>query len=188
MPIFAVIIRSGFGIVMKKWQKLSEKPLGNNYRKLARRVFRQQDGCEVDYDVLLENDTVCVLALTTDQKVILARQFRTGPEKILDELPGGKIEEDQTPKEAIKKELLEETGYSGKFEFIGKTISEAYSTRTRYHFIATGSKKIAEPQNDENEITEVVLVSLDDFKKHLESGELTDSLTGYMGLHYLRLL
>lgn len=173
---------------MEIWQKISEKPFKNNHRKLARRVFRQPDGREVDYDVLLENDTVCALALTVDKKVILARQFRTGPEKILNELPGGKIENGQTPEEAIKKELLEETGCSGKFQFIGRTISNAYSTRSSYHFVATGCRKVTEPENDKNEFTELILMALDDFKKHLESGELTDSLTGYMGLHYLRLL
>jgi len=173
---------------MEKWQKISEKPLGDDHRKVARRVFLQPDGKEVEYDVLLENDTVCVLTFTEDQKVILARQFRTGPEKILDELPGGKIEKGQIPEEAATKELLEETGYAGNLEFIGKTISNAYSIRTSYHFVATRCRKVAEPENDENEFTELVLLSLDDFKKHLKSGELSDSLTGYIGLNHLKLL
>ncbi len=173
---------------MKKWEKISEKPLGDNYRKVARRVFHQPDGKDVDYDVLLENDTVCVLAFTSDQKIILARQFRTGPEKILDELPGGKIEKDQTSEEAVKRELLEETGYSGEYKFIGKTISDAYSTRTRYHFVAINCKKISEPKNDENEFTEVILKSLDSFRDQLQEGELTDALTAYMGLKFLKLL
>jgi len=172
---------------MEKWRKISEAPIKGNYRKLARRVFLLSDGKKIDYDVLLEDDTVCVLALTVDQKVILARQFRTGPEKILDELPGGKIEKSQTPDKAIEKETLEETGYIGKFEFIGKTIADAYSTRTRYHFIAKDCKQISEPKNSENEFTEVVLMPLDDFKKHLKSVELTDALTAYMGLNYLKL-
>lgn len=172
---------------MEKWQKISEKPLNSNYRKIARRVFRHPDGKEVDYDVLLENDTVCVFALTADKKVILARQFRTGPEKVLDELPGGQIEKGQTPEEAVQGELLEETGYSGKLEFIGKTISDAYSTRTRYHFVATNCQKISEPQNDKNEFTELVLKNLDSFRQQLKKGELTDALTAYMSLIHLRL-
>lgn len=171
---------------MEKWEKISETPLGNNYRKVARRVFRQPDGKEADYDVLLENDVVCVFALTSDQKVILARQFRTGPEKVLDELPGGAIEKSESPKEAIMRELLEETGYSGNFELIGKTIADGYSTRTRYHFVATNCRKISELQNDENEFTELVLKEFGIFKKQLQEGELTDALTAYMGLNYLK--
>ncbi|MBM2820278.1 MAG: ADP-ribose pyrophosphatase [Candidatus Berkelbacteria bacterium] len=175
-------------IKMEKWQKISETPMKDNFRKLARRVFLLPDGRKEIYDVLLEYDTVCVLALTTDQKVILAKQFRTGPEKILNELPGGYIEKNESPKEAIKKELLEETGYSGKIDFVGKTIANAYSTRISHHFAAIDCHKIAEPKNDKNEFTEVVLVSLDEFKKHLKTGKLTDSLTAYTGLNYLKLV
>lgn len=173
---------------MEKWRKISETPIKDNHRKLARRVFILLDNRRIDYDVLLEDDTACVLAFTTDQKVILAKQFRTGPEKILNELPGGKIEKGQTPEEAASNELLEETGYKGRLELIGKTISDAYSTRTRYHFIGKDCKKISEPINDKNEFTEVILMSLDDFKKHLKLGELTDALTAYIGLNYLKLL
>lgn len=175
--------------MIQNWEKIKKDEIYKTaYRKMAKRLYRMPNGKNIYYDILIEKDTVCVLALTKDKKVILAKQFRPGPEKILSELPGGKVEEGETPATAIKKELLEETGYKGKFKFIGKTISDAYSTRTRHHFIALDCIKISEPKNAENEFTELILMDLKSFKKHLKSGKLTDALTAYMGLNHLKLL
>ena len=54
---------------MEKWRKISETSIKDNHRKLARRVFILPDHRRIDYDVLLEDDTACVLAFTTDQKI-----------------------------------------------------------------------------------------------------------------------
>ncbi|MEI9966810.1 MAG: hypothetical protein WDN67_04225 [Candidatus Moraniibacteriota bacterium] len=55
-------------------------------------------------------------------------------------------------------------------------------------FVATDCEKVGEIQNTATEHTEVVLMPLDDFRKHLRSGQLTDIEVGYLGLDYLRLL
>ena len=58
----------------------------------------------------------------------------------------------------------------------------------RYCFVATDCEKVGEPQNTATEVTEVVLMPLDEFRAHLRSGRLTDVTTGYLGLDYLGLL
>lgn len=174
---------------MINWQKVNEENKYDGYRKIVRRTFKLPDGRLDDYDIIKGENACCVLALTKDDQIIIAKQFRPGPEKVLRELPGGGSSDgDKSPEEAIKRELLEETGYTGKLELIGSSWHCGYNTLYRYHFVATDCQKIAEPTNDENEFIEVELMSIKEFKELLKSGELTDSETAYRGLEYLKLI
>ena len=175
---------------LKPWVELSRETIFQKYgHRLDKVIFRLPSGAEADYYVTGKNGrTVCVFALTIDNQVILVKQFRPGPQKFLSELPGGAVNQDENPQDAIKREFLEESGYTGDFEFVTESIHNAYSAAVCCHFVATNCHKISEPQNSETEMTEVVLMSLKDFKKHLKSGQLSDIATGYYGLEHLNLL
>ncbi len=175
---------------MENWPRAGEDEKYHlRYRKMVNRKFVAPDGRTLNFDIMESGDAVCVLAITKDMKVILAKQFRPGPEKVLMELPGGKVDEDDLePEDAIKRELLEETGFAGNLQLVGRTVRDAYFTGHRYHFIATGCIKIQEPKNDENEFIEVVELSIPEFFEHINTGELTDALTAYMGMKHLGLL
>lgn len=172
----------------KPWKKLIESPYRAGYRKMLKRTFELPDGRVVDFDVKDEGNPVCVLALTANNEVVLAKQFRPGPEKVLLELPGGGMENGESPEAAIRRELLEETGYAGDLFFVGTSLCCAYSTRLRYNFVATKCLRVQEAKNDENEFIEVVKMPLEDFIAHLHGGQLTDIATGFLGLSYLGLL
>ncbi len=172
----------------ESWIKLKEEPLVNGRRKLLRRTFRLPDGRVDDFDIKHEPQVVCILAITTDQQVVLARQFRPGPEQILLELPGGGIEPGETPQQAIMRELLEETGYTGRVSYIGASLDCAYTTLVRHNFVATECSKAQEPQTGTGEFTEAVSMPVAEFRQHLRGGQLTDIETGYLGLDYLGLL
>lgn len=124
------------------------------------------------------------MAITKDQKVVLAKQFRPGPEKVFLELPGGGVETE----EAIHRELLEETGYVGKIEFVCSVPLCAYSTGRRYVFVATDCEKIYDQKLDDSEFVEVEEMELNDFRNHLRNGQLSDVQVGYLGLDFLGLL
>jgi ADP-ribose pyrophosphatase len=170
------------------WQKLGEQSLELGRRKVLRRTFRLPDGNVDDFDIKQEPQVVCILAITPNQQVLLVRQFRPGPEKILLELPGGGIEPGEAPQQAAARELLEETGYTGTVEYISASLDCAYTTLVRHNFIATGCQKVQEPQTGTGEFTEPVTMSLAEFRQHLRQGQLTDIETGYLGLDYLDLL
>ncbi|MCD4705255.1 NUDIX hydrolase [bacterium] len=170
------------------WKKIKEKIFKAGFRTLLKKTFQLPDNRIVDFDIKYEGPAACVLALTEDNKIILTKQFRPGPEKILLELPGGVIEINETPTEAMKRELLEETGYTGDFKFVSTSLDCAYSTMVRHNFVATNCRKIQEQNLDKNEFIQVVKMSLNDFREHLRTGELTDIETGYIGLDYLELL
>jgi len=175
--------------MIENWEKISEELVQVGWRKIMRRTFKMPDGKIDTYDVMYEGDCACIFGLTPDNQVVIARQFRPGPEKIFNELPGGaSSDNDASPEEAAKREFLEETGYTGEFKLVGKSVDDAYSTRLRYHFVATNCTKIQEPKTDYNEFTEAVTMPLSDFRTLLASGEFTDSETAYRGLEYLKLL
>ncbi|MFA6422343.1 MAG: NUDIX hydrolase [Candidatus Buchananbacteria bacterium] len=171
-----------------EWKKIKEEPFNAGYRKLLKKTFQLPNGQVKDFDIKREGPAVCILALDEDKNVILTKQYRPGMEKILLEMPGGVVEKNEKPEEAVKRELLEETGYAGDIKFVGTSYDCAYSTMVRYNFVATGCQKIAEQNLDESEFIEVIKISLPDFRNHLRSGELTDVESGYMGLDFLNLL
>jgi ADP-ribose pyrophosphatase len=173
------------------WRKLAEETIVVGHRKVARRTFELPDGTLSDFEIKLEAPIVCVLPVTTAGTVILAKQFRPGPEAVLLELPGGRIdlERDETPLAAIQRELLEETGYTGTFHYLGQSYHCAYSTRITHSFVATSCTQVSESQHtDVEEFIEVVEMPLDQFKDHLASGRLSDVETGLLGLQFLHLL
>jgi ADP-ribose pyrophosphatase len=168
------------------WRKLSEETVHAGYRHVVRRRFVLPDGDEAGFEILRNPDTVAVVAITDADEVVLARQFRPGPEAVLDELPGGVVDEGEQPLEAARRELLEETGYVGDVRHAGSQWAGAYSTHRRHAFVATGCRRVDNPQ--EGEVLEVVLMPLVDFRNHLRGGALTDVGSAYLALDLLKLL
>ena len=76
-----------------------------------------------DYFVTENPDVVLVVALTGKHDVILKTEYRYPIDQMLTEIPGGMINpETETPLDAIKRELKEETGYeSDEWELLAKT-------------------------------------------------------------------
>ena len=56
-------------------------------------------------------DFAMVIALTLEGQLLLVRQFRHAVGKMTLEVPAGHVEVGESPEEAARKELLEETGY-----------------------------------------------------------------------------
>jgi ADP-ribose pyrophosphatase len=169
-----------------RWRRVGEWIVYERFRRVVSRTFELPDGQEADFEVLDGPDTVAVLALTEDGKVVLVREFRPGPEDVILELPGGLVDEGQTPIEAARRELVEETGYEGTLVEVGTMLHDAYSTWLKHAFLASDCRKVAEPGEDE--FTEPVLLSLPEFREHLRGGRLTDVEVGYRALDHLGLL
>lgn len=170
------------------WKKINETPITAGFRKLLKKTFQLPDDRVVDFDIKQEGPAVCILSLTDSNKVLLVKQFRPGPEKILLEMPGGAVEKGETPEKAARRELLEETGYSGDFKFVGTCLDCAYSSMVRYVFVAKNCYKIQEQKLDDLEFGEVVEMPFMEFRNHLRTGELTDVECGYLALDFLGLL
>ncbi len=174
---------------IKDWIEQSRELVFKKYSRAIEKVdFELPSGKISDFYIKSEDQVICTLAITSDNLVILARQFRPGPQKILNELPGGRMEKDETPIQAAARELLEETGYQGKMEHVTTAFDCAYSTQIRHCFVATDCIKVKDQQLDEDEFAEVVLLPLNEFRDLLRSGQMTDVEVGYLGLDHLGLL
>ncbi len=177
--------------MITNWKVIEERILqAGSFRHVRDTVFELPDGRQETYTLSHATcNVVCVLPITEDGQVVLARQFRPGPGRVLDELPGGGVELGENHLTAVARELLEETGYqAGKIVSLGFPVDSGYSTLIREAFLATGCTKVAEPKLDKNEFIQPVTKAINDFLKQLIAGELTDHETAWLGLFKLGLI
>ena len=170
------------------WEFLDERPGSAGYLPVSVRRYRLPDMSIAEWDIFGDRRSVAVVAITPENSVVLARQFRPGPGRILNELPGGYVEDDEDIADAAASELREETGYAGDITIVGTSWLAAASRTERFVALARDARRVAAPRNDDGEFCEVVLVSLSDFREHLRSGQLTDVDLGYLALDHAGLL
>ena len=93
--------------------KLNSKEIfkGNVFRVTMDQV-ELENGMTSFREVVHHNGGACILPLTDDDKVLMVRQYRYALKEELWELPAGKLEKDEDPFEAAKRELEEEYGSS----------------------------------------------------------------------------
>ena len=88
---------------IQPWKKLESKIYEYSpYRKIKDVLYEMPDGQQRWYPLKKEENVACIFALTVDNQVILARQYRPGPDQIIDELPGGLIERRRRRRERRK--------------------------------------------------------------------------------------
>ncbi|MBI4415270.1 MAG: NUDIX hydrolase [Candidatus Kerfeldbacteria bacterium] len=171
---------------MKKWKVLSEELVNKRqFRPTAKVRCRLPNGRIGTFYLRVTGALVCALVLTKRRMVVLAQQYRLGPDAVLGELPGGIADDGETPRCAIVREVLEETGYRGRVQFLGRSFVSAWVRGVRYHFLITDAAKVQDPQNDDYEMSEPILVSIAELKHRLKKGLMTDCETAYRGLEQI---
>ena len=166
-----VAIMDKFGSV----RVLKSKIVYNKHgRQVVEDTFEFADGSKHEWVYFKGGEAVGIAAFTEDNKMILTRQYRHPFGKVVLDLPGGGVEEGETPLEAAQREFEEETGFTAnKLEGIGK-YRPGPSTQIVVDIFFTRDVKLKGKFNGE----EIVNVELVDFKtvlKKVLEGECLDS-------------
>ena len=163
-----------------KWKTVSSKYLvKEKWATLRVDVVDLQNGViKDDYYVLEYPDWVSAVALTQDNKIIMVRQYRHGGGIISLEIPGGVIDGDETPEDAIKREMLEETGYSfSSIELLASNFpNPATSNNVTHTYLLKGGVKTHEQHFDEHEILLVEEYSIEEVKQLLKDNKIAQSI------------
>lgn len=162
---------------MHAWKKLHEHVRHVGYRTILFKTYELPDGSQKEYTTYGQpgDSSASVIALTPDGQVVIAKQFRTGPEQIMYDLPGGDVDPGETPMQAAARELREETGYEAeRIEYLGGVYRDAYSNVIGHCFIAYECRLTSSQMFDEGEFVEVELISIKQLLENARSTRMTD--------------
>lgn len=150
------------------WKILSSEYISRHQYFTARKdKCETPDGKIIDeYFVVELPTTVCAVAITEEGEALMVRQYRHPIEETLLEVPGGFIDENESPKDAIKRELKEETGYefSTVIEVGIIAANPGVLNNFTHLFLAKGGKMTGMQQLDKNEEIVIEKISLQKLK------------------------
>ncbi len=158
--------------------------------RIQKRVYICEDGRTKTIELKDEGPYGHVFAITRENKVILIRQFRIGPDKYYYESPAGSLNWDQNPQEEALRELREESGYtSSEVMLLQAAYDGPYTTAMRYMFLAKNCIQTHAQQLDEDEyIDQVHLASFEEVKALIKNNEYNFPILAYLAFENLGLL
>ncbi len=136
------------------------------------------DGTEAQREVVDHPGGVAIVGLTENNEVLMVRQFRYPYKETIYEIPAGKLEKGEDPREAAIREFREECGaVAEKFEPLGEIYpTPGYCGEIIRIFYAT-DLTFGEQELDEDEYLEVIKMPFSECVAKIMSGEIKDAKT-----------
>lgn len=178
--------------ILDPWEVLESRDIYSSPPWLAVAVekVRLPDGKIIEgYHHLRMPHYVVMVAQTDDNRIIFLHQYKHGFRRACLTLPGGLVEQEESPESSARRELLEETGYTAdRWTSLASLIPHSNYECGRAHlFLARGLKKIAEPASGDLEEAHVVFVPEVELVERIRKGDIVSlSTVAALGLARMR--
>lgn len=145
------------------------------------------DGFEIKRAIVQHGGSAVVMPVDERRRVLLVRQYRLPALRYLWELPAGRVDEGETPLQAARRELAEETGYRARrFQKIAEFYpSPGFLAEKMTIYLATGLKEgVKTPMEDER--IETRWFTSREIDRLMKSGKILDAKTQIGFFKWLR--
>jgi ADP-ribose pyrophosphatase len=161
---------------LRPWKTMSRRTLLDHSRflRLESHTIELPDGEIIDdWPWIVAPDAAIVLARGRDQNFICFRQIKYAVDGTTLAPVGGMIETGESPLQAAKRELLEETGYQASdwINLGSYVVDPNRGVATMHLFLALDAEKVAEPNSDDLEDQQIVYHSRIELETALQAGE-----------------
>jgi len=172
------------------WNDLEVISIENYKIFEAKRIkkINKESNADGIFTLIDSPDWVNIIPVSIDNKIVCVKQFRHGLNELTIEVPGGLIDNGETPIEAAMRECKEETGYISDEvpELIGiSKPNPAFQNNTCYHYLWRSCNPDMMQNLDEHEDIEVMLLEIDEFFHKIKSGDINHSLVINAAFHLL---
>ena len=129
-------------------------------------------------EVVEHPGAAAILAITKEHEAYFVKQFRKPLEIELLEIPAGKLDPGENPKECAARELAEEIGMAAKDlrQIAAFYSSPGFASEKLYIFLATGLYPVDVSKPDDEEL-DVVRIPLTNALRMAQNGEIEDGKT-----------
>ena len=140
---------------------------------------RKSDGMIGMFNRISVRDSSVIVPIFKDGSLLMVENYRHGARMNLLELPGGLINADEEPRDAAKRELLEETGYEcSTLEHINWTYTwPGRTTQKNFIFLAKGLKKRRKPHLEVFEYTKIRKLPKELVIQEIRSGNIKSAIS-----------
>jgi len=177
-----IFMVAGDGNGARKWATLSSRKVYDcNVFSIFERESKGPDGRIGHFAVMEAKDWAVIVpyvGMGPNGKFLMVRQYRHGADAVSLEFPGGVVEEGEEPLHAAARELTEETGWtSARILHAGTVFPNPAIQDNHFHvFVALDLNPGEDRTLDQNEIIDVYLVSADEIRARIGTGELSHAL------------